>query len=158
MKTPGLEAAYRATAYCVELPDGRACLRLGEPSPALAAALTARGTGQWAILCAANPGSRQLDEAENARRLGELLDLLRAAGHECWPGLNLADDGDWPPEASVCVPGLARVEALRLAARFGQNAILVGDAAGVPVLAWVDRVPESPCIAGNCDVAPCHGE
>ena len=137
MRTPALEAAYRATAYCVDLPAGGVNLRLGVTSPALVAALAVRGVGQWAILCAANPGSQPLSEAENARRFGELYNLLAEAGYECWLGVNLADAGDWPPEPSVCVPGLARDEALRLAARFGQNAIVAGDARGVPELVWV---------------------
>lgn len=138
MRTPALEAAYRATAYCVDLPQGGVSLRLGEVSPALVAALAVRGVGQWAILCAANPAAQRLTEAENARRFGELYDCLADAGYDCWLGVNLADAGDWPPEASVCVPGLPREEALRLAARFGQNAIVAGDARGVPELVWVE--------------------
>ncbi len=138
MKTLALEAAYRATAYCVDLPAGGVCLRIGEASPALVAALAACGVGDWAIVCAANPGAQALSEAENARRFGELYDCLTAAGYDGWLGVNLADAGDWPPEPSVCVPGLARDEALRLAARFGQNAIVAGDARGVPALVWVE--------------------
>lgn len=137
MRTPELEAAYRATAYCVDLPGGGVSLRLGEASPALVATLATRGIGRWAILCAANPGTQRLSDADNARRFSELYDCLAAAGYEGWLGVNLADAGDWPPEASVFVPGLARDEALRLAARFGQNAIVAGDAAGVPELVWV---------------------
>lgn len=141
MRTPELEAAYRATAYCVDLPGGGVCLRIGVPSPTLAAALAAYGADEWAILCAANPGARRLPEAENARRFGELHALLAEAGRDGWLGVNLADDEDWPPEASVCVPGLARGEALKLAARFGQNAIVAGDARGVPTLVWVAPEP-----------------
>lgn len=138
MRTPELGAAYRATAYCVDLPLGGVCLRIGESSPALAAALAARGAGEWAILCAANPGARWLPEAENARRFGELHALLAEAGYDCWLGVNLADDDSWPPEPSLCVPGLPRGEALKLAMRFGQNAIVVGDASGIPMLLWVE--------------------
>jgi hypothetical protein len=137
VKTPALETAYRATAYCVDLPAGGVCLRIGEASAALAAALAACGVSEWAILCAANPGSQTLSDAENAQRFGELHDALAALGYDGWLGVNLADAGDWPPEPSVCVPGLGRDEALRLAARFGQNAIVAGDARGVPALLWV---------------------
>lgn len=138
MKTPALEAAYLATAYCVDLPGGGVSLRIGETSPMLIAALAACRVGEWAILCAANPGAQALPEAENAVRFGRLYDLLAGAGYECWLGVNLADSEEWPPEPSVCVPGLARSEALRLAAHFGQNAIVAGDAWGVPELVWVE--------------------
>ncbi|MBI2305710.1 MAG: DUF3293 domain-containing protein [Rhodocyclales bacterium] len=138
MRTPELEAAYRATAYCVDLPSGGVSLRLGEASPRLVVALAAHKAGEWAILCAANPGSEQRSAADNAQRFSQLYDLLADAGYECWLGVNLADGGDWPPEASVCVPGLPRGEALKLALRFGQNAIVAGDARGVPELVWAD--------------------
>ncbi len=138
MRTPALETAYRATTYCVDLPTGAAVLRIGTASPLLVAALAGRGCSEWAILCAANPGSRMLAEAENASRFARLFRQLTEAGLECWLGVNLADAGDWPPEPSVCVPGLSRDQALAVAAIFGQNAIVVGDAQGVPALAWVE--------------------
>lgn len=138
MRTPALEAAYRATAYCVDLPAGRTVLRIGQISRPLAAAVATLGSSEWAILCAANPGSCRLDAGENARRFAVLCERLREAGYVFWPGVNLADAGDWPAEASVCVPGLACGDALRLAGVFGQNAIVAGRADGVPELIWLE--------------------
>jgi len=137
VKTPELEAAYRATAYCIDLPGGGISLRIGEASPRLIAALAACHAGEWAILCAANPGLQRLSESENAQRFRRLYEALAGAGYECWLGVNLADADNWPPEPSICVPGLARGEALRVAERFGQNAIIAGDAWGIPDLVWV---------------------
>lgn len=133
-----LDAVYRATRYCVGLPEGqRVTLRVDQPSVEFAAVLKAAGAAHWAIVAAANPGSRILPDEENVRRHGTLIDTVSAAGRVFWSGTNEADDGDWPVEPSLCILDIELQDACRLAATFGQNAIVAGGAEGLPTLVWV---------------------
>lgn len=133
-----LAQVYRATCYCVVLPEGSTItLRIGEPAGALAAALKAVGARRWAIVAAVNPGSARLSPEENASRHRLLIDTVAASGRQFWPGVNLADAGDWPDEPTVCILDIGLPEALRLAATFDQNAIVAGDENASPELVWV---------------------
>ncbi|MBS1190225.1 MAG: hypothetical protein H6R10_2017 [Rhodocyclaceae bacterium] len=133
-----LERAYRATAYRVFLSGGALDLRIDAPCPALAAWLQAQGVAEWAILTAANPASRQLPAQENAARQAELECALLEDGFEPFAGENIADAGNWPAEESCFVSGITRSEAVALALRFGQNAMVFGVADGVPRLVWTE--------------------
>ncbi|MBK9446801.1 MAG: DUF3293 domain-containing protein [Betaproteobacteria bacterium] len=139
-----LDAAYRATCYCVDLPDGartggriRLRLRIGEPSEAFSAALKAAGVTRWAIVAAVNPGSVALPAEENAARHQALVDTVAVSGRNSWPGVNEADSGNWLTEPTLCILDIGLQDALRLAAGFGQNAIVAGGADGLPVLVWI---------------------
>lgn len=130
-----LEAAYRATTYRVFLPGGALDLRIGECCPALEAWLAGSGLVCWAVLTAANPGSRLLSEADNRARQSALEVALLEAGHEPYAAENVPD-GDWPVEESCFVAGLAHDEAMALAERFGQNAFVYGESGEAPRLVW----------------------
>lgn len=126
-----LDAAYRATTYRV----GRHSLRIGEAHPWLDHLLANRGLVHYAYLTAANPGSRALAPAENARRMRALEEEL--AGFVLLRGAAHADDGSWEPEPSLLVLGLSPDDATEIARRYGQNAILVGTRGSSPQLVWL---------------------
>lgn len=132
-----LEAPYRATRYRVYMPTTTEDVRIGAPAPAVESWLAEHDAATAAILTACNPGSRVLGSAANRRLQAALLHLLHAMPHPMLPGCNIAEDGGWPQEHSLIVAGLSRGEARRLAARFGQTA-LVWLRSGAPArLAWV---------------------
>lgn len=141
MIDPELAAAYRATRYCVDVPQsGRITLHIGQSSPEFDAALTQAGVLCWAIVVAANPHSVSLPAAENERRHRKLCEAVAAAGWQFWPGLNLAPAGsDWPAEPSLCILDIDREAALKLADSFEQNAVVLPDDQGLPMLVWTDR-------------------
>ncbi|MFA7292712.1 MAG: DUF3293 domain-containing protein [Rhodocyclaceae bacterium] len=140
MIDPVLEAAYRATDYCVDVPgEGRVVLRIGVPSAPFDSALKAAGWQSWAILAAVNPWSQPCTEAENAARHQALLAAVAISGWSTWPGVNLAADGNWPPEPALCLLDIPLSEALRLAEGFQQNAFVAPDGHGLPSLVWVGR-------------------
>jgi hypothetical protein len=141
MIDPELEAAYRTTRYRVDVPaSGRIELHIGEFSPDFSAALKQAGVQYWAIVVAANPHSVSLPVAENERRHWQLCEAVRAAGWPFWPGLNLAPAGsDWPAEPSLCLLDIDREAALRLADSFEQNAVILPDEQGRPMLVWTDQ-------------------
>lgn len=136
MQKEALAAAYRATAYQISLHGTTYVLRVDEHNPCLDSWLAAMGCSQWAWLTAVNPGSQRLPGAANAARLAKLEARLVGAGWLFHRGAAIADAGDWPPEASLFVPGLDAEAALGLAAEYGQNAILVGQIGEPVMLSW----------------------
>jgi hypothetical protein len=127
-----LDAAYRATDYRVEdAPGGPFVVRIGD--------VCAEVDGEWAFVTACNPGSVRLSDDENGRRMADLEAQVRKRGWRYHHGHGVGRDGNWPPEPSLLVVGIAETEALELAERFGQNAIVVGRGGEAARLAWTGR-------------------
>jgi len=122
--------AYLDTDYLVATPEGRT-LRLvpGQPCPALDALMAEAGCTSAAFITAWNPGSRALPRECNASRQHRLAEQLAAAGYRFLEGYGVAPDGSWH-EDSLLVLGIPARGALRLARRFGQNAILTAEQGG----------------------------
>jgi hypothetical protein len=117
--------AYRRTTYRATLPSGeRIEIRIGEACAALDALLRARGAASWAFVTASNPHATRLGEAENTTRHDRLERAL--AQYACFEGESIAYDAAWPPERSLLAIGIAEDEALRIARRFDQEAIVAG--------------------------------
>jgi hypothetical protein len=133
-----LRAAYEATSYVVHAsPVGGFTIRCGAVSPALDALLAAAATDTWAFITAHNPGSRRLDDAENRHRHAALVEEVRRRGLVWYDGAGAGNDGVWPAEESVLVPGLDEAAAVALGRAFGQLAVVVGERGGPARLAWV---------------------
>lgn len=130
-----LAAAYAATCYRVYLPGGVIDLRVGKTDARLAAWLATTGARCFAVLTACNPGSVASVERNAEQQAALVADLLEG-NYDTFSAENIADDAAWPLEESVFVPDIERLDALALAADYGQNAILWGTAAGTPELAW----------------------
>lgn len=137
MIAAALADAYLATDYCVDLPDGeRLVLHIGERCAGFEKALISAGQQDWCIISAANPESAVLADTENSVRLERLEEAVMRGGWCFWRGVNLARDGAWLPEATLCVLGISRLDGLCLAEKFGQNAVIGPDDQGVPALLW----------------------
>ena len=135
---PALEQAYRETIYRVFVPgEAPIDLHAGVRSMALDLLLTRAGSRDWAFLTAWNPESRVLPAWRNAQRQRRLLAVLEAGARVVLPGVGIPASQDWQPEASVFVAHLPLRRALRLAAAFGQLAILAGRRGRPADLAWV---------------------
>lgn len=138
MRTPELEAAFRATTYRVDVGDEVFALRIGEAHPAFSSWLRRQGIVNWGIVTACNPGGR-LAPDENAERSRCLEEALDERGWRHAPACNRADSGDWPDEVGFCVLGADEGALSRLAVAFGQAAIVVGVADdGAGQLVWMD--------------------
>lgn len=134
--TSDLEAAYRATTYRVFLPGGVCDLRLGVVSETLRCWLETAGATRFAIVTACNPGSQPVDAEQNALRQAQLECELLEAGFEPYAAENIADGSGWADEESCFIADMGRDEALALAMKHGQLAIVCGGADGLPELAW----------------------
>lgn len=99
-------------------------VKIGEISSEADAFLEANQLTEWAYITAYNPWSRTLPEAENEARNLRLLEQLKT--YRVLDGEGKGSEGDWPGEKSFFVAGITRTEAIRLAQKFEQNAIVVG--------------------------------
>jgi hypothetical protein len=131
---PELDAAYRATAYTADTPDGPLSLRIGVVSAALDRLLAARGASTWTYVTAYNPGSVPCADAENEARQRELCATVMRSGHCFFEGAGVGEG--WPPEASLLILGMEEAEAVSLGRRFGQLAVVVGERGGPARLVW----------------------
>lgn len=130
-----LVRAYAEAVYWVFGPQGYIPLRAGERSAALEELLAHSGAGEWAFVTACNPGSELLSPAENDRRV-EALEAVLYGRYSTFRGAGVGTGGDWPPEPSLLILGISEEEALQLARRFGQNAIVSGTLGEPARLVW----------------------
>ncbi|HMD58205.1 MAG TPA: DUF3293 domain-containing protein [Steroidobacteraceae bacterium] len=131
-----LAASYLRALYRVDAAEGPFTLRIGEYCAPLQRWHERQAVNRSAFISAANPFSVPRDAQQNAATHERLLDELATAGFSAVPGTGLDPDGLWVPERSVLVAGIAKAEALRLAAAFNQYAIVFADADAVPRLCW----------------------
>lgn len=139
VKMNELELIYRATTYRVFLPGGCCDLRTDQASETLRCWLETAGVSAFAVLTAHNPGSVKYSLEANSERQSAMEVVLLEKHYEPYAGENLADDASWPVEESCFVTDMALSDAKALAAKFGQNAIVYGEADGIPRLVWIEE-------------------
>lgn len=137
---------YLQAHYRCRTPDGTWLpLRVGQPAPALEAALT--GSLRFGLLSACNPCSRLQSEAVNRRQQALLHEELLAAGVRPLSALACAPDGSWP-EPGWLAAGIDAPTLDALARRHGQLGSLYWER-GQPVRLRMDapkpaRTPPQP--------------
>ena len=119
--------AYRKTTFYADTPRTRLSLRVGRWFGELDALLNDHGVSTWAYVTASNPGSRKLSDEDNSARQRELEGHVARLGLNAYPGEGVADDRRWPPEPSLLILGVARGDAVRLGAHYGQVAVVCGE-------------------------------
>jgi N-formylglutamate deformylase len=124
-----LLAAYRATLYNVATPAGCMTLRVGQVPPKAFWAAVAPHR-RVAVVSACNPFSLPTPAPENERQQARLVAALEEAGRSWCTALGRDPSGVWPVEQSVAVFDASdeQLDAWMLA--FGQNAVVVANAAG----------------------------
>ncbi len=131
---------YGSTSFWVEAEEVCIRLRVSESNQLLDALLDRSGVTRWAYVTAHNPRSVMLGTEENERRHGELLVRVRSLGLKAMEGWGVGDEGDWPPERSVLILGVAEGLAQNLGGEFDQNAVVVGQLGRAPELVSCRRV------------------
>ena len=135
-----LHAAYLQTTYWVQARPSPIALRVGERSRALDRVLAQHRACSWAFITAWNPKSRRLAPWRNVGRDARLRYALARAGYRWLPALGEGDDPGWTPEPSVLVLGMSVPNAVHLARRLKQNAVVTGKLGGRAQLVWCGRV------------------
>jgi len=134
-----LEAAYRGTDYCMQLPAGELRLKVDRQQEDDERRLREEAgvKSHWAIVTPCNPGSQALAAQANQERLEQLDAILEEQGVRRIASVNRDPKREWPDEPGFLLcdppPGLAE----QLGRRFQQNAILDGHLGAAPRLLWL---------------------
>jgi hypothetical protein len=133
---PELIAAYRAAVYEVDVDGKPMAFHVDEPNPALDEFLAKRGAATGVFVTAYNPRSQVQPEERNAAAHGALIEAVRRAGKQYAParGRDAKDNG--PTEAGLFVLDLSPDDAVALARRFGQYAIVFAAKGRPPALVF----------------------
>lgn len=131
--TPEMRAAYRATDYHVEAPEGGFVLRIGETSAWVRSRLAAHPEAGAVFVTAWNPFSVECSAADNARANESLEAELRASCATVLPGRGVGEEACWSEDSFLALP-IAREAALELCRRHVQAAVVFVPADGVPEL------------------------
>jgi N-formylglutamate deformylase len=124
-----LLAAYRATLYDVETAAGWMTLRVGQVPPKAFWAAVAPHR-RVAVVSACNPFSVATPAPENERQQARLVAVLEESGRSWCPALGRDPSGVWQAEQSVAVFDASDVQLDAWMLAFGQNAVVVANAAG----------------------------
>jgi hypothetical protein len=114
-------SVYEGTRYLVHYAGATIDARIGVRNAELDRLLAAEGAASGVFITAMNPRSEPRTAAENAaanQQLADALQLWKALPHD-----GIAPDDSWA-ETGFFVLDLPREEAIVLARRFGQNAIV----------------------------------
>ena len=134
-----LLAAYERTEYRVTGADPPFVLRIGAYSAALDAYQAAAGVNGSTFITAWNPRSAPTPLEQNVAAMARLEEALTAHGWRWLHGEGVDPMGDWPGEPSLFVPGLAERDAVALARRFDQHAVVCAAADAIPRLVLCER-------------------
>jgi hypothetical protein len=127
-----LVAAYRAARYAVFAESGPV-MQIGERCAAMDELLEEEGAAAAAFVTAFNPRGLPAHEELNQLAFAELCEAADRTGCKVYLGEGSDPEGEWKPEPSLLIVGIARKAAEALGERFHQNAIV-----------WVEkgRAPE----------------
>lgn len=109
--------------------------RLGQSSPALAAALLQHGVTQAQLLTPCNPGGRRIADDANDRALQAMRAMLTQSAQPWLHSLSMDDAGRWR-EPGFLLLGASPEQALHWAQAFDQAAWVEYDAKGQGELRW----------------------
>ena len=132
-----LIAAYKAARYVVFADQGPV-LRIGEPCAEMDELLEADEARTAAFVTAFNPRGLPAHEESNMLAFGELCDAADRTGCKVYLGEGNDPRGEWKPEPSLLLVGIARAEAEALGRRFLQNAIVFIERGKAPELVLLE--------------------
>lgn len=117
MHSKELINAYRETDYIIyesEMP-----IRIGEIYD-----VSSLGGTKGAFITAENPGSVALCNEENKARMEDLIKEVKSKGYKFYKGEGKTRNDDWTPENSIFIVDIEKKDALDLASKYEQNAIV----------------------------------
>lgn len=123
---------YERTRYVVldDLGIARADVGVGETSGAVDEILADFGAASGVFITAWNPRSEPLDQDGNDEANARLENDLDEAGSVILPHIGVGYDPEWEPEHGFFALDLAEADAIELARKYGQNAVVVIERAG----------------------------
>ena len=131
-----LVAAYRAARYVV-FADNGPVMRIGERCAEIDELLEEEEAASAAFITAFNPHGTPAHEDTNILAFGDLCEAADRTGHKIYLGEGQDPEGEWKPEASLLIVGIARADAEALGRRFHQNAIVFVEKGRSPELVLI---------------------
>lgn len=132
------EEIYKEAVYVVKWKDEEICFKIGKHSKKTDEILTQNNAGTFAFLTAYNPLSQKVSNEENERRQAELIKLLQAENYQFLKGYGTNEDESWEREKSLFILKITEDEAVKIARKFEQNAIVFGERNESAKLVWCD--------------------
>ena len=124
MNTEDLIKAYNQTHYKVN--GFQNPIRIGKVLKELNSYLIQKGVNSWAYITAYNPFSEVLSEEDNEKRNSELLEDIKK-DYDYKDGIGVDPKGEWEGEKSFLILGIKKNDAMTLAMKYNQNAIIYGE-------------------------------
>lgn len=124
---------YLTTTYKLEDGSQTIGLRIGVDSEQAQAWMVAGSVSRLAFISAENPRSEILTKQENAALVLQMADRLRDSWLRSWPAAGVPAGSDWDVERGFFVE-CDLAAAMRLAAEFEQNAIVMVERGLCPAL------------------------
>ncbi len=126
------QEVYQKAIYKVFLPP--MSLKIGELNEALNVFCFDNNVYHWAFVSAANPGSEPLSTEENEQRHQKLILAVQNMGLRYCEGIGTDPAEKWPAEKSLFILDIRPEQALTLANKFEQRAIVIGEFNKAPEL------------------------
>lgn len=126
------KSAYEQASYYI--PEPGFDLRIEEFHKDFFEFLKENNIKQWAMVSAYNPGSKKCAQIENEAAHNRLRVLLSREGYEFRKAVHRDPNGKWPIERSFFIANIELKNAIALAKKFKQNAIVAGNINAVPHL------------------------
>ncbi|WDE97038.1 DUF3293 domain-containing protein [Lentisphaera profundi] len=114
--------AYKATDYLV--PEFDLCIKIDQLSRDLNDLCESRKISSWVFITAFNPQSKLLDLEDNQERNTALENDIK--DYDFYHALGKPHDQKWPVEESFFIININLEQALLLAKKYQQNAIVFG--------------------------------
>lgn len=115
--------AYQRADYVI-FTDPDFTFKIGQHSAALLQLLDKHNSASAAFITASNPYSQTLPESENRNRNQALLKDLKHLGLTIYQAEGQDPEHEWPSEGSYLLLGIGKSEAMELAQKYQQNAIV----------------------------------
>ncbi len=136
MTSSDLFRAYLTTEYHVS--DPTLTIRINHLHPDLDKFLERVGCTVWAYITSYNPASHVISDEENITRHQMLVEDL--SRYTCFEGHGVGEDPEWKPERSLLVLDIDQDAAKAIGKKYGQNAIVVGNAGEAATLVLLEPI------------------
>lgn len=128
--TQELFEAYKSTNFNVTEPN--ITINIGKTNASLDELLLKHNETCYAYITAENPYGKSYTKEQNELRHQQLLEAT--SDYVVYEGEGAGEDTTWPPERSLLILNISKVEAIALGKQFEQNAIVLGNIYEAPEL------------------------
>jgi hypothetical protein len=131
--------AFMQAEYHVQDAHNHLILHVGRYSKALQEIHLRFGASSSAFITACNPLSVIQNQQQNENATQSLQQVLLAAGYRSLPATGRDPKSHWPDEPGFLVIDITCNQALKIAAKYQQLAILFNDSRAIPKLEFTDN-------------------